>query len=198
MVVAAGFAAGCASENVNRSPTPRDAFIKSFNSIADGGAEIDAAQLKLNDLVSNPQPDLTYQFQAYVNALTALGATATGVTGENQVLKTQGPVFFAEWDREIAAIQDPDLRRSNQARRHEVAVRYTRISGRYGETESAFQPYMSDLRAVQKVIADNPANGSRSGIKDLAAKATADSVPVKESLARLIGDVNNGGDPLKH
>jgi hypothetical protein len=198
LAVAAGFIAGCASETASRGPAPRDTFTKGFNRVADGGAEIDAAQLALVDLVGNPQPDLRYQFQSYVNALNSLSTTSADVVSENRVLKMQGRGYFNVWDREIAAIQDPDLRRINQTRRDEVARRFERISQQYGETESAFLPYMADLRAVQTVIAGNPANGGRSGVHDLAAKATADSVPLKASLARLIADVDDGGDPLQH
>lgn len=183
--VAAGFVTGCATNNYNKSADTGAALTKSADMITKGSAQIDSSLAALNDLVSNPQPDLRNQYQAYVAAVDALDATSKNVASENEAMKTEGAAYFDEWDKEIATIQNEDIRSRSEARRSEVAARFVRISAQYDETRNAFLPYMSDLRDVQKYLSNDLTSGGLAAIKDVAAKATADAAPVKESLASL-------------
>jgi len=52
---------------------------------------------------------------------------------------------------------------------------------------------MSDLRDVQKFLSTDLTTGGLAAIKDTAAKATRDAVPVKKSLDNLSDDFKNLG-----
>ena len=93
--------------------------------------------------------------------------------------------YFAGWDQESAQIQNEDIRSRSETRRNEVAARFARISAQYDDARTAFQPYMSDLRDVQKFLANDLTSGGLAAIKEPAAKATTDATAVKESLDRL-------------
>ena len=47
-------------------------------------------------------------------------------------------------------MQNEDIRNRSETRKNEVASRLGRISQRYDQTKTAFMPFMSDLRDVQK------------------------------------------------
>jgi len=185
LAVAIGYVTGCATANYNKSAATAATLNESSGLIAKGSTQIDLSLAALNDLVSNPQPDLRNQFQAYVSAVDALDATAKDVASENEAMKMQGAAYFNEWDQEIATIQNEDIRNRSETRRGEVAARFTRIGEQYDEARGAFLPYMSDLRDVQKFLSNDLTSGGLAAIKDAAAKAATDAVPVKESLARL-------------
>ena len=185
VAVAVGFVAGCATANYNKSADTAATLAKSSDMIAKGSTQIDDSLASLNDLVSNPQPDLRKQYDTFSTAVSALNNTSENVASENEAMKLQGAAYFNEWDKEIATIQNEDIRNRSETRRSEVAARFTRISVQYDETRNAFLPYMSDLRDVQKFLANDLTSGGLAAIKDVAAKATADAAPVKASLASL-------------
>jgi hypothetical protein len=185
VAAAVGLVAGCATANYHKGADTAATMSKSSDMIAKGSTQIDASLVSLNDLVSNPQPDLRKQFNTFGSAVDALDATAKDVASENEAMKAQGAAYFNEWDREIATIQNEDIRNRSETRRSEVAARFVRISEQYDETRNAFLPYMSDLRDVQKFLSNDLTSGGLTAIKDVAAKATTDAAPVKASLASL-------------
>ena len=180
-----GFVTGCATDNYQKGAGTASVLNHSSDLIAKGNSQIDDSLAALNDLVSNPQPDLTKQFNAYTTSVDNLDATARDVAAKNQAMQAQGAAYFEGWDNEIATMQNEDIRNRSEARRNEVAARFAKISQQYADARAAFQPFMSDLRDVQKSLATDLTSGGVSAIKDTAAKSTRDAVPLKETLARL-------------
>ena len=180
-----GLVAGCASDNYQKGAGTASALTRSSELITKGGGQIDDSLAALNDLVSNPQPDLRKQFDTFATSVDNLDATAKDVAGRTEAMKAQGAAYFAGWDNEIATMHNEDIRNRSEARRDEVAARFARISQQYDDTRVAFQPYMSDLRDVQKYLSTDLTSGGLAAIKDTVAKTTRDAVPLKESMERL-------------
>jgi hypothetical protein len=184
-LLAVALVTGCATDNYHKGAGTAAALNHSADLIAKGSLQIDDSLTALNDLVSNPQPDLRKQFDVFVTAVNNLGATAADVAGKTEAMKTEGAAYFAGWDNEIATMQNEDIRNRSETRRNEVAARFARISRQYDEARIAFQPYMSDLRDVQKYLSTDLTSGGLAAIKEPAAKTTQDAAPLKETLARL-------------
>jgi phage shock protein A len=188
-----GFGAGCASDNYKESATTAVELNQSSGMITKGNRLIDESLADLNDLVSNPYSDLRPQFKRFNNAVDELGESVKDVAGKAGEMKSQGKDYFARWDKESAQIQNEDIRTRSETRRNEVASRFDRISEQYDETRTAFRPFMSDLRDVQKFLSTDLTTDGLAAIKDSAAKATQDAVPVKEALGRLSDEFKSLG-----
>jgi hypothetical protein len=193
LATALGLITGCASDNYNKSARTAATLNQSSRMITKGNTLIDESLADLNDLVSNPYPDLRKQFARFNDAVNDLGVSEKEIAGKAGEMKAQGADYFASWDTESAQIQNEDIRSRSETRRSEVASRFNRISQQYDETKAAFQPFMSDLRDVQKFLSTDLTVGGLAAIKDTAAKATRDSVPVKRSLDSLSDDFKSLG-----
>ena len=180
-----GLAAGCASTGNDKSASTVKSLAKSSNLIEKGTVLIDQTLAKLNDLVTNPNPDLRKQSAAFSSSLNDLGSTAKDVSSKADEMKAQGAAYFAKWDEESAKMQNEDIRHRSQARKHEVAANFARISQQYDETKTLFQPFMSDLRDVQNYLNTDLTAGGLAAIKDVAAKSASDAIPLKESMGKL-------------
>jgi len=183
--VVAGAVTGCATTAYQKAVGTSNALTESSAMIAKGGALIDETLVKLNDLVSNPRPDLRNQFNAFDNSVNELGSAAKDVTIKAEQMKLQGAAYFKDWDKESAKMQNEDIRHRSEVRKNEVTSRFNRITQNYEATKAAFIPYMSDLRDVQKFLSVDLTSGGLEAIKDVAAKATNHSVPLKESISNL-------------
>lgn len=188
-----GFITGCASDNYNKSANTAATLTQSARMITKGNRLIDESLADLNDLVSNPNPDLRKQFKTFNNAVDELGVLAQDIASKAEEMKSQGADYFARWDKELAQIQNEDIRGRSETRRNEVASRFDRMSQQYDQSRTAFQPFLSDLRDVQKFLSTDLTAGGLAAIKDTAAKATQDAVPLKETLARLSDEFKSLG-----
>ena len=180
-----GFVTGCASDNYHKGAGTASALTHSSELITKGNRQIDDSLAALNGLVSNPQPDLRKQFDAFATSVNNLDATAKNVAGETEAMKARGAAYFEGWDKEIATMHNEDIRNRSEARRNEVAERFARISEQYNDARVAFQPYMSDLRDVEKSLSTDLTSGGVSAITEVAGKTTKDAAPLKETMARL-------------
>jgi hypothetical protein len=193
LAAAAGLAAGCASTGNDKAASTASALTESSGMIARANTLIGQTLADLNDLVSNPKTDLREQFKRFNSSVDKLGSTDKDVSSKAQEMKSQGAAYFKKWDNEMAKMHNEDIRNRSEARKDEVASRFARISQHYDETKTAFQPYMSDLRDVQKFLSTDLTTGGLAAIKDVVAKADKDAVPLKESLARLSDEFNSLG-----
>lgn len=179
------FAAGCASTGNDKAASTAQSLTRSAQTIEKGNMLIDQTLAKLNDLVSNPNPDLRKQFDAFDSSVNDLGSTGREVANQAKEMKAKGADYFENWDKETAQIRNEDIRERSAARQHEVAANFARISQQYDETKTAFEPFMSDLRDVQKYLGTDLTAGGLVAVKEVAVKATRHAVPVKKSLTRL-------------
>ena len=185
LIIASGFIVGCATKGYKKAADTASALTKSSELIAKGNTVIDASLANLNDLVSNPQPDLRKQFKAFNSSVNDLDATDREIASEIQKIKSQGAAYFEKWDQEIARMQNEDIRNRSETRKHEVAGRFGRISRHYDEAQTAFGPFRSALHDVQKFLSTDLTSGGLSAIKEFVKKANTDAVPLKQSLADL-------------
>lgn len=185
LATAVVLATGCASTGNDKAASTSKSLTKSSRMIEKGSTLIDQTLAKLNDLVSNPKPDMRKQFDAFNSSVNDLGSTDLAVACQAKEMKAKGADYFENWDKETAQIRNEDIRQRSEARQHEVAANFARISQQYDETKTAFEPFMSGLRDVQKFLGTDLTAGGLVAVKDIAAKANRDAVPVKESLARL-------------
>lgn len=176
---------GCASTGNDKAASTSKSLVKSAQMIEKGNLLIDQTLAKLNDLVSNPNADLRKQFDAFDASVNELGATDLGVACQAKEMKANGADYFENWDQETAHMRNENIRQRSAERKHEVAANFARISLQYDEAKTAFEPFMSDLRDVQKYLGTDLTAGGLVAVKDFAAKATRHAEPVKESLTRL-------------
>jgi hypothetical protein len=188
-----GIATGCASTGNDKAASTAKSLAKSSKMIEKSNVLIDQTLAVLNDLISNPNPDLRKQFKAFNSSVNNLGSTARNVSSEAEAMKSQGAAYFVTWDKETAMIQNEDIRHRSEAREQEVASNFARISQQYDETRTAFQPFMSDLRDVQKFLGTDLTAGGLAAIKDVAAKATKEAVPLKKSIGKLADEFKSMG-----
>ena len=178
-------ATGCASTGNDKAASTSKSLTRSAHMIEKGNLLIDQTLTKLNALVYNPNPDLRKQFDAFNTSVNDLGATDQEVACQAKEMKAMGADYFENWDKETAHIRNENIRQRSAARQHEVAANFARISQQYDEAKTAFEPFMSDLRDVQKYLSTDLTAGGLVAVKDFAAKATRNAVPVKKSLTRI-------------
>jgi len=148
-------------------------------------AQIDKTLASLNELSEKPQADLRPQFKAYSANRSDLESAAKDIGSTHKSMVENGKAFFAQWDEQVAKIQSEDIKSRSQSRKDEVMKKLEALKAKYAEAESAFKPFMSDLKDIEQALSmDLTASGVKAVSKS-AAKANKSAVPLKKSIGEL-------------
>ena len=192
--VAVLLAVGCASTaGFNQGNITAAKIQSTSDQIAALPGQLDKTLASLNNLVSQPQPDLRPQYKEFAANVAAVQSSAKDLATARAKIASDQTEFFARWDQEITQIQNQDIKAASQKRRDEVARNLTAIKTSYAQTDMAFKPFLADLSDVQKYLSVDLTPGGIAAIKGPVAKAGQDAVPLKASLANLAADFRTLG-----
>lgn len=197
VAIAVGIVAGCSSPTgYQKGARTGTALNNAADGITQADAQIERTLVALNDLLARPQPDLRGQFRTFTSEVERLDSMSRRIASQADSMKSRGAAYFDQWSRDIAAIQNEDIRSRSEARKQEVAARFQKIATNYTEVKAAFQPFMSDLRDVQRFLATDLTPGGLAVVGKFAQKANAEAVPLRKSLAKLAGEFREMGVAL--
>ncbi|MDX9910693.1 MAG: DUF2959 family protein [Phycisphaerales bacterium] len=169
---------------------------KAAAAIDSGQGQIDAALAALGGLSTAKGADLSSQFKVFQGALNQLASTAKDVSGKAEAMQRDGQAYFADWDKDLAAISDEGVRSRSEHRRNEVQQEFDAIAKRYQEVAGEFKPFMATLRDIETALkADLTADGVKS-LSSVIKRATSEGGKVKASLTRLSKDFRSLSEKL--
>ena len=146
---------GCANTMQFGTP-PREAMAKRVDDTAAQVAEVkgrmDVAERALNDIANHPSPDLKRQFNSFSDALDKFEAESNKLRAEVEQMEAGGREYLVTWDREIATIQDEDLRNRTAERRQDVAGRIDALHERYIAAREAIAPVVHRFQEIETAL----------------------------------------------
>lgn len=178
-------AAGCASKGYDKGNQTAQNIQTTANRIAALPAQIDKTLASLNDLVNKPQADLRPQFKQFNANVSEVEAAAKEIAAARRKMGEKSKEFFAEWDKQLAQINNEDIKARSEARKKDVADKMEAIKKSYTEAEVAFRPFMGELMDVRKYLSVDLTPGGVAAIKDTVAKANVDAAKLGEKITQL-------------
>ena len=164
-VVGAVLAAGCSSIGYKKQNLTAANIQSTGNLITDLQGKLDTTLTSLNNLVNQPQADLRPQYKTFASNITALQSAAKKLSAARTDIAAKEKEYFAEWNQEIAQMQNADIKAISQSRRDEVAKNLASLKTSYAQTDMAFKPFLADLQDVQKYLSVDLTAGGLAAIK---------------------------------
>lgn len=184
---------GCASSGYEKAGSTSTSLQEAAQGIDNALVPLDDVVAALSDLVKNPGPDLTPQFQKYSSAVSKLESLENEVSSRAAAMQAQGAAYFQKWNEELAKIQNDDIQTRSLERKNAVAARFERVRASYVETTADFAPFMSDLKDIRTALATDLTAGGLASVRGLASKADDKALPLRKSLMRLSAEFKNLG-----
>ena len=185
--------AGCVSSGYEKAGNTSTSLREAAQGIDNTLGPLDTVVTALSDLVTNPGPDITPQFQKFSAAVSNLESLANEVSSREAAMREQGAAYFQKWDAELAKIQNDDIETRSLDRKNAVAARFERVRVSYAQTTADFAPFMSDLKDIRTALATDLTAGGLASVRGLASKANDKVLPLRESLIRLSTEFKNLG-----
>lgn len=185
VVAGALFCVACETTASDQGTATAKNITKAADSIQAGIGHLDATLASLNALVNQPAADLGPQFKTFSKNLDSLDSTATDVREATAGMEQKGAAYFAEWDKQIAAITNEDIRERSMERRKEVEANLADLRKDYTEARDTFQPLMSDLKDIHTALSADLTMQGVDAVKKSVKKVNDEAPDVKENLEEV-------------
>ncbi|HEX3131981.1 MAG TPA: DUF2959 family protein, partial [Planctomycetota bacterium] len=86
-------------------------------------------------------------------------SNAAQVKSDYEDMKAKSDVYLETWQKEIASVQDPALKATAAERFSKVKIALIEITNGLGNAKDAYQPFVSSLDDVQKLLANDTTPG---------------------------------------
>lgn len=188
--------AGCASTGYKKADQASTSLQQAAQGLDDSLIPLDAALVALADLVNNPGPDITPQFQKYSSAVSALETQANVTKGHAAAMQEEGIAYFRNWNDELARIQNDNIRKRSLDRKIVVAAQFEEARANYVQTTAEFDPFLADLKDIRTVLATDLTTGGLNSVNSVVRKSNSNGVPLRESLVSLSNEFKRLGAAL--
>lgn len=125
----------------------------------------------LNNLVRQPQPDLPGAYSAFAAEVPKTQHAAQWTQTRVNWMGSEGQTYFTGWQSTIDQIVNPNLRKKAQRRLESVKASYGRVNKSLTTATEKFEPFLSDLSDIQKILSNDITPGGVKAIKETVSDA---------------------------
>lgn len=126
--------------------------------------------------------ELRPQFEKFKAELVKMESQAANARNRADAMKSKGQEFFADWEKQINAIQNEDIRKAAEKRLAKRKKSYEKILSAMQEAKSELVPFMSDLNDIKTLLDAELTSNSVASAKNLIKQAGWHGSDVAESL----------------
>jgi hypothetical protein len=189
VVAVLGMLGGCASSPRDRSEAALDGLTTVRTEMEKGLAQLDRTVLALDDLATNPQADLTKQYQHFVKQVDALDDAAEKARSRNQSLQTRAQAYFESWKKDTEGMKSEALRGVSAERAATARASFDRMVAEVQRGKEAFVPLMDELRDIEVYLANDLTPGGMTAVRPIVDAAKGHAATVKETLTKVMADL---------
>ena len=129
-------------------------------------------------------------FEHYSKNVANLEAAAAKARARCQDVKDQGKAYFAQWEKQLAEVNNPEIRALAEQRKAKLQETFNRIRQVAEPLKTQFDPWMSDLKDLQKYLANDLTIAGVDAAKPLFAKTQGEGLEVQKSMDALVSELN--------
>ena len=187
---------GCTSTGYEKAGKTSTSLERAAAAIDKTTAQVNVTLATLDDLAVRPGPDLARQFKRFDSSVNNLDSMVRDIDGKTAAMREKRTEFFDQWDRDVATIQNESIRARSVQRKAEVMAHFNKVEASYIQAQTAFGPFMSDVRDIRTALASDLTTAGIKTIQEPSKKANQDAEPVRKALAQLANEFRELGVKL--
>lgn len=146
---------GCASTGPSRSAKAVDRMEDTHAGLTKERAQIDQTLVSLRDVMSAGPEALGTSFKKFSKDVDRLRADSEQTKKHFRSMKAKRNDYLDAWDKERGQVRDQELRQVAETRRAEVKANLDRAADSLTVAGETFDPFLSNLGDVQKVLGND-------------------------------------------
>jgi hypothetical protein len=158
--------------------------------IVNGKKAIDDTMKALDQVSMSATTDPRKPFEQYSKDVANLESAADKARKSSQEVKEQGKAYFAQWEKQLAEVKNPDIRALAVERKAKLQAAFDTIRQLAEPLKAQFDPWLSDLKDLQKYLANDLTIAGVDAAKGLFVKTEAEGREVQKSMDALVAELN--------
>jgi Protein of unknown function (DUF2959) len=190
-MAAAALMTGCGSTSGYKQADKTGAGIAEFrDEIINGKKCIDATMKSLDSIAASATTDPRKAFEQYSKSVANLESSAAKIKKRAQDMRQQGQAYFQQWQQEITQVSNPEIRKLAEERKAKLQETFDSIRKYTEPLKAQFDPWMADLKDLQKYLGNDLTIAGVDAAKGLFAKTRADGAEVQKSMDGVVAELN--------
>lgn len=190
-LAAAALLAGCGTTSGYKQADKTGEGIAEFRAeIVNGKKAIDNTMKALDTIAVSATTDPRKAFEQYSKAVSDLASVAEKAKKRATDMQTAGKAYFDQWEKQMAEVQNPEIRKLAQERKAKLQEAFASIKKYSEPLKAQFSPWMSDLKDLQAFLGNDLTIAGVDAAKGLFAKTKTDGLEVQKSMDGLIAELN--------
>jgi hypothetical protein len=153
--------------------------------------QVDAAVAALDQVVANAATDPRKSFKAFDKTVPRVDDAAKKAKKRSEDIKARGAAYFKDWEKEMAAVNNPEIKQLAIDRKAKLQTSFDNIKKVMEPVKEQFNPWLSDLKDLQKFLSSDLTVSGIDAARDLVDKTRADGKEVQQSMDKVIIELNS-------
>jgi len=160
------------------------------NEIVDVKKEVDATLASLDKIVAQATVDPRKAFKEFEKNVPRVDSAAAKAKKRAAEMREKGKDYFDKWEKELAGVNDPDIRKLAEERKVKLQATFGTIKSAMEPVRDQFNTWLTDLKDLQKYLSNDLTIGGIDAAKELMAKNKAEGLLVQANLDKVIAEMN--------
>jgi Protein of unknown function (DUF2959) len=183
--------AGCASHSYDKGAATSNALSSTADAVSLVSTNVNGVLAAMNNLTFKSAGDLRDQYDVFVSASKSLDSSIANLDAKVIALRVTATDYVTNWNNQMAAIQNEELRKRSADRKDEVSGKINDVETSYQSVTNSLVPFTSDIKDVQTYLGTDLTPTGLNTIKDIVAKTKVDAVPLRDSIKKLQGNFDS-------
>jgi len=190
-LASAAILAGCGTTSGYKQADKTGEGIAEFRAaIVNGQKAINDTMKSLEQVAASATTDPRKAFERYSEDVANLESAANRARKCSHEVKEQGKAYFAQWEKQLAEVQNPGIRALAVERKAKLQQAFDAIRQYAEPLQAQFDPWMSDLKDLQKYLSNDLTIAGVDAAKPLFAKTQNAGLEVQKSMDALVAELN--------
>jgi hypothetical protein len=152
--------------------------------------EADATMVALDKVVTTAATDPRKAFTEFNKAVPRIDDAAKQAKKRAEDMKARGQAYFKDWEKEMAAVNNPEIRKLAEERKAKLQATFDSIRGFMEPARDQFNTWLSDLKDLNKYLSNDLTIGGIDAAKELIGKTKTEGQGVQQTLDKVIAELN--------
>jgi hypothetical protein len=187
LALAAG--AGCATRQAVSGPDPRNGIAEYKKLASEALEEVQASLKALDSVAASNGRKSERTVTGFSEAVQKLQVKSQAIRAHAQAMETRGDAYFADWEENLASMNDARLRKLASQHHEDLQQAFQRIKFATHDGRAAFRAYLAGLRNLSIALEKDPASLGADGNSELIRSTKENGLQVKRQLELILGEV---------
>ena len=144
----------------------------------------------LDKVVTTAATDPRKAFKEFDKAVPRTDDAAKKAKKRAEDMRERGQAYFKEWERELAGVNNPEIRKLAEERKAKLQTTFDSIKGFMEPARDQFNTWLADLKDLQKYLSNDLTIAGVDAAKGLIGKAKTEGQGVQQSMDKVIAELN--------